>query len=91
MSDAVDEVTPETLSRICSHMNDDHAAVVLGMAQSTLSWKEKKCSKVSAAKLTKVTLSECRLSFVLCQKNVCELRHESVPFVPRLESAQEVR
>jgi hypothetical protein len=72
-------------------MNEDHAGTVIGMAQSTLNWKEAKKGKVTTAKLTKVTLSECRLSFVLCQKDVCELLVRSVPFNPPLQSAQEVR
>jgi DNA-binding Xre family transcriptional regulator len=92
MSDARGEdVSPEASQRICTHMNEDHAATVIGMAQSTLNWKEGKIRKVTFAKLTKVTLLECSLSFALCHKDVCEVHARSVPFIPPLQSAHELR
>jgi hypothetical protein len=87
----MDEISPETSARICSHMNEDHAATCHALVLSTLSsWTEKKC-KVQNARMTSVTMMGYNLSYVLCNGDVCSMKNAMIPFIPPLKSSAQVR
>ncbi|CAB9497448.1 expressed unknown protein [Seminavis robusta] len=81
------EVSAETSTRVCTHMNEDHAVSVYAMAKSLLPGKK----KITDFKLKKVTLKGCEISAVSCQGELCEMHKLFYPFQPPLASAQEVR
>ena len=86
----LDEISPETSARICSHMNEDHAATCHALVLSTLSWTEKK-SKVQNARMTSVTMVGYNLSYVLCNGDACSMKNVMIPFIPSLNSSSQVR
>ena len=85
-----EEITPETSKRICSHMNEDHAATVHAMCASTLSGRDSRL-KLTNARMKSVSLGGYELSFVLCDGDMCAMRTASVPFAPKLASGREIR
>ena len=87
----MDEISPETSARICSHMNEDHAATCHALVLSTLSsWTETKC-KVQNARMTSVTMMGYNLSYVLCNGDACSMKNAMIPFIPPLKSSAQVR
>jgi hypothetical protein len=81
------EITPDTSSRICHHMNDDHGLSVYGMVISLHNSK----GEIKNAKMTKISLAECSLSYVVCRGDLCEMKTASYPFQPPLVSVAESR
>ena len=83
-------ISPETSSRICAHMNDDHAhtchAIVISSATSG-----RETGKVQHAKMTSVSMTGYSLSFVLCDGDACAMKEITIPFVPPLNSPDQVR
>jgi len=68
-------------------MNADHAATVHAMVQSSCPSK----GKVSNARMKRVRLDVCELSYVLCDGALCEMRTGEVKFAPPLSSAKDAR
>lgn len=83
-----DEISPEVSKRICSHMNDDHAISVYAMAKKAC---ENKNSKLTNAKMKSISLSGYKISFVICEDDVCEMKNVMIPFDPPLKSQKEAR
>lgn len=94
-SDATsNEITPKTSERICKHMNEDHYWSVYNMALSTLPKKEQAEVKLDQCKMTKATLSEIHLSFVICEDSKggkCQLRTGILPLVPVLKTGKDIK
>lgn len=91
MAEADVSVSAETSTRICSHMNDDHAATIHAMALSNLSNREAASCKVQNAKMTSVTCKDYTITYVLCSGDNCAMKSISVPFNPPLKSSSEIR
>uniref|UniRef100_A0A7S3LDU9 DUF2470 domain-containing protein n=1 Tax=Amphora coffeiformis TaxID=265554 RepID=A0A7S3LDU9_9STRA len=88
-SDAVFEVSEETSSRVCKHMQDDHFISVYAMARNMLDlpggWK------LTDAKMKKVTSAGCHLQAVTCSGDLCEMKPVVYPFTPPLTNASQVK
>lgn len=84
---AMTEITSETSSRICHHMNDDHGLSVYGMAISLHNSK----GEIKNVKMTNISLAECSLSYIVCRGDLCEMKTASYPFQPPLTSVAESR
>lgn len=93
-----DPIAEAVSKRICTHMNDDHAVTVYGMAQKVLflvsthaigdgEWK------LTSAKLHKVTSEGCDIKVTKCKRDgdMCEMQTVHYPFSRRLSSADEVK
>lgn len=86
-----EEISEQASTRICAHMNNDHAASVHAMATSRLSNREAFTSKVQNAKMTSVSLEEYCIKYVLCSGDNCAMKELFVTFNPPLKSSSEVR
>jgi hypothetical protein len=82
-------ISPETSSRICAHMNDDHAHTCHAIVISATSGRE--TGKVQHAKMTSVSMTGYSLSYVLCDGDACAMKEITIPFVPPLNSPDQVR
>ena len=87
---AAEGVAPEVSKRVCSHMNNDHAATVHALVTATLSGPDARC-KVQNCRMKSVSLTEYTLSYVLCDGDACSMKKVAVPFKPSLASADMVR
>ncbi|KAL7548742.1 hypothetical protein ACHAWF_012006 [Thalassiosira exigua] len=85
------EISSEASKRICAHMNYDHAATIHAMVTSKLSNREAMRCKVQNAKMTAVSMKEYSLSYVLCDGDACAMKKIKIPFVPPLNSSDEVK
>lgn len=85
------EISPEASTRICTHMNDDHAATLHAMVLSNLSNREAAHCKIQNPKMTSVSMKEYSISYVLCDGDACAMKELAVPFHPPLNSSAEVR
>ena len=85
MTSTKTNITPEASSRICAHMNDDHAHTCHAMVVSAKS--ENGGGKVQNARI----MTGYTLSYVSCNGDVCAMREIDVSFVPHLNSIDEVR
>ena len=81
-------VSSEASTRICRHMNEDHAVTVHAMARSVAGWGN---LKVSNAKLVAVTSKSYTISYVTCSGDRCSMEKEEVMFDPPIEAESEVR
>jgi len=81
------EIPAETSKRICVHMNDDHGVTIHGMVAAL----DKSKGMIKNAKMTKISLTECTLSYSICKGDVCEMKTAFYPFEPPLKSATESR
>ena len=88
-----DEISPDASRRICTHMNEDHAATVHAMVlNSCVPPKELRNGvKVQNARMKSITLQRYTLSFVVCNGDLCDMRTSQVNFNPPLSSARESR
>eukprot|EP00548_Thalassiothrix_antarctica_P016509 CAMPEP_0194191914 /NCGR_PEP_ID=MMETSP0154-20130528/68653_1 /TAXON_ID=1049557 /ORGANISM="Thalassiothrix antarctica, Strain L6-D1" /LENGTH=159 /DNA_ID=CAMNT_0038914961 /DNA_START=22 /DNA_END=497 /DNA_ORIENTATION=+ len=84
------EFNEQAASRICSHMNDDHAISVYGMVLANRSSPNEK-GEVKDTKMTSITMNECTLSYVLCNKESSDLKTTAVKFDPPPQTVPEVR
>ena len=87
---AVVEISAETSSRVCKHMNDDHPMSVYAMARNMLDplpsgWV------LTDAKMNKVTVEGCHLQAVTCSGDLCEMKPVVYPFTPPLTNAAQVK
>ena len=89
MTAAKTEISPETSSRICSHMNADHAHTCHAMVITAISGRE--TGKVQNAKMTSVNMMGYSLAFVLCNGDFCAMKEITIPFFPPLNSPDQVR
>jgi hypothetical protein len=90
------EISSDVSSRICTHMNEDHAVSVYAMAKRLIdntSNSLPNCvgSDLTNAKLMQVTLCGCEIRAIVCRGDACHLHNLHYPFVPPLSSASEVR
>ncbi|KAL3815489.1 hypothetical protein ACHAXA_000726 [Cyclostephanos tholiformis] len=90
MTSTMMDITPEASSRICAHMNDDHAHTCHAMVVSAISNGGGENGKVQNARMTSVSTTAYSLSYVLCNGDACSMREIVIPFVPRLNSPDEV-
>ena len=84
-------ITPEVSNRICTHMNEDHAATLHAMVLSNLSNHEAFRCKVQNATMKSVSLSEYTIKYILCDGDACMQNELVIPFDPPLKSVKEVR
>ena len=89
MAAAKTEIFPEPSSRICAHMNADHAHTCHAMVISAISGRE--TGKVQNAKMTFVSMTGYSLSYVLCNGDFCAMKEIAIPFFPPLNSPDQVR
>ena len=82
------EILPESSSRICSHMNADHAHTFHAMVISAISGRE--TGKVQNAKMTSVSMTGYSISYVLCNGEFCAMKEIAIPFFPPLNSPDQV-
>mmetsp|Transcript_53833 Transcript_53833/g.114367 ORF Transcript_53833/g.114367 Transcript_53833/m.114367 type:complete len:233 (+) Transcript_53833:110-808(+) len=85
------EVSAEISTRMCAHMNDDHAVTIHAMVLSNLSNQEAARCKVQNAKMTCVSLKGYSISYVLCDGDACAMKEITIPFDPPLNSSGEAR
>jgi Protein of unknown function (DUF2470) len=88
-SPEAEDVTEETSTRVCTHMNDDHAVSVYAMARRIAPLDPG--FKVSEARMKKVTLDGCRIQVVACRHDLCQVHTVHYPFDPPLKSSAELR
>lgn len=82
------EISPESSTRMCAHMNNDHAATVHAIVLSNLSYGEAaRSSKVQNAKMTSVNLKGYSLSYTLGDA----MKDIAISFDPPLNSSDEAR
>jgi hypothetical protein len=83
------DLSEASSSRICKHMNEDHAVSVYCMAKAVVAlprgWK------LSEARLKKVTLSCCQIQAITCKTDMCEAHNVVYPFEPPLQGEAEIR
>lgn len=84
-------ITMETSTRICAHMNDDHAATVHAMVVFNLSNREAAHCKVQNAKMASIGMDKYHISYTLCDGDACAMKEITVPFDPPLISSAEAR
>ena len=84
MSEAISE---DNSKHICSHMNEDHAASVLGMVLNANPVR----GHISNCKMKSIALEGCSLSYVVCNKDMCEQHTVFIKFSPPLRSEKEAR
>jgi Protein of unknown function (DUF2470)/Domain of unknown function (DUF4499) len=82
-------VSEETSTRVCTHMNDDHAVSVYAMARRVAPLDPR--FKISEARMKKVTLDGCQIQVVACRQDLCQVHSVVFPFDPRLKSGAELR
>lgn len=70
-------------------MNEQHAADIMAMALDCLTLTDRG-KTIQAATMTKITLYDIYISYSVCKGDVCEMRSTTVPFVPPLQSEQDV-
>jgi Protein of unknown function (DUF2470)/Domain of unknown function (DUF4499) len=92
-----DEISTVVSQRICQHMNDDHAVTVFGMAQTRL-FLVSPCingdgrgTKITSAKMTKVTNDGCEIKVVKCHGDLCEMETVVYPFAKRCTTSAEIK
>lgn len=86
------EISPEASTRICAHMNNDHASTIHAMvAFNNLSNREAVRCKVQNAKMTSITMKEYDISYILCDGDACAMKNVTVPFDPPLVSLAEAK
>mmetsp|Transcript_14676 Transcript_14676/g.31899 ORF Transcript_14676/g.31899 Transcript_14676/m.31899 type:complete len:233 (+) Transcript_14676:125-823(+) len=91
MTAAKTEISPESSARICTHMNDDHAATLHAMVVFNLSNREAAHCKVQNAKMMSIGMKEYSISYILCDGDACAMKEITVPFDPPLISSAEAR
>jgi len=84
-------ITPEVSDRICTHMNEDHAATLHAMVLSNISNHEAFRCKVQNATMKSVSLSEYTIKYILCDGDACMQNLLVIPFDAPLQSVKEVR
>lgn len=82
-NEAIDEATSK---RICTHMNEDHAASVHGMVLNTVS-----AGNISECKMKSISLEGVKLSYVVCSGDMCDMKTTYMVFDPPLKSVKESR
>lgn len=88
-SDAAVDISAETSTRVCQHMNDDHYISVYAMARNALKLGDD--WKLTDAKMKKVTAEGCHLQAVTCSGDLCEMKPVVYPFVPPLTDVKQVK
>mmetsp|Transcript_10218 Transcript_10218/g.13335 ORF Transcript_10218/g.13335 Transcript_10218/m.13335 type:complete len:254 (+) Transcript_10218:14-775(+) len=87
-----DMISDKASDRICKHMNDDHPASVYGMALSTLTWnQERQGGEIKNCQLRSVSSEGYKISYVICNGDMCDMRDITVLFETPLKSSSEVR
>jgi hypothetical protein len=81
------DFSKETIERICSHMNADHAVTVYAMAKAKLGRK----GTISNATLNSITFDCCQIQTILCDGDLCQVEKIIYPFEPPLENASQIR
>lgn len=84
------EITAETSTRVCKHMNEDHGLSVYAMAARCVTLPDAGW-KITSAKMKKVTPQGCELQAVTCSGDMCEMKSVTYPFTPPLTSASEIK
>lgn len=84
-------ITAEASTRICAHMNDDHAATIHAMVLSKLSNRDAAFRKVQNAKMKSIGADGYSISYVLCDGDACAMKEVAIPFDPPLLSAKEAK
>jgi hypothetical protein len=83
------QISDETSTRVCKHMNEDHGLTIYAMARTVVDlpadWT------LTDAKLKKVTPEGCEVEAITCSGELCEMKQVVYPFTPPLASAAEVK
>lgn len=89
MSDTKDkfEISSEVSSRICGHMNDDHAVTVHAMVRSVAGWN----MEISNVKLLSVHPSHYTISYVVCNGEMCSMERSDVILDPPILTKSNIR
>jgi Protein of unknown function (DUF2470)/Domain of unknown function (DUF4499) len=83
------DVSEEMSTRVCTHMNEDHAVSVYAMARRIAPLDPG--FKVSEARMKKLTLEGCHIQVVACRQDLCQVHAVVFPFDAPLKSGAELR
>mmetsp|Transcript_40644 Transcript_40644/g.85375 ORF Transcript_40644/g.85375 Transcript_40644/m.85375 type:complete len:231 (+) Transcript_40644:133-825(+) len=86
-----DDAPLEHSTRICTHMNEDHAATIHAIVLGTLTRSESHRCKVQNAKMKSISLQGYTLAYILCDGDACAMKEVIIPFDPPLQSAAEAK
>jgi Protein of unknown function (DUF2470) len=84
-------ISEETSTRICIHMNDDHMVSVFAMAKRKVEFPQGKGWKISNVILKTVTMVGAEMLVTLCRGDACQQVTVTYPFVPPLTEPNQIR